>query len=290
MTYKTDNLSVLVFTDLDSSFLSKSNFSFGNNLNMTKQLFEEGHFVIFNSSKTFIELKNFSRDQSLDLPFICENGGGIYSPKTYFKDSKKKKDGYSVIFETKNIENKISSLKEEIIEIYGKYLTFFKDLDDANKKKLSGLSSKGIKLALDREFTELILWQSNDENLFKFKEYLDLHDLKIIKGGRFHHISNNINKGISMNKLVNQYKKYYSNKDFITIAIGDSDNDFEMLNYADYPCIVKSSDNQNFVEILNLPIYLLAINKRLKVGQNVLMRPLRPLGGKNSRLSSKWCC
>ena len=248
MTYKIDNLSVLVFTDLDSSFLSKSNFSFGNNLNITKQLFEEGHFVIFNSSKTFIELKNFSRDQSLDLPFICENGGGIYSPKTYFKDSKKEKDGYSVIFETKNIENKMRSLKEEIIKIYGKYLTFFKDLDDVNKKKLSGLSSKGIKLALDREFTELILWQSNDENLFKFKEYLDLHDLKIIKGGRFHHISNNINKGISMHRLVNEYKKYYSSKDFITIAIGDSDNDFEMLNYADYPCIVKSSDNQNFVE------------------------------------------
>ena len=248
MTYKIDNLSVLVFTDLDSCFLSKSNFSFGNNLNMTKQLFEEGHFVIFNSSKTFIELKNFSRDQSLDLPFICENGGGIYSPKTYFKDSKKEKDGYSIIFETKNIENKMRSLKEEIIKIYGKYLTFFKDLDDVNKKKLSGLSSKGIKLALDREFTELILWQSNDENLFKFKEYLDLHDLKIIKGGRFHHISNNTNKGISMHRLVNEYKKYYSSKDFITIAIGDSDNDFEMLNYADYPCIVKSSDNQNFVE------------------------------------------
>jgi len=248
MTYKIDNLSVLVFTDLDSSFLSKSNFSFGNNLNMTKQLFEEGHFVIFNSSKTFIELKNFSRDQSLDLPFICENGGGIYSPKTYFRDSKKEKDGYNVIFETKNIENKMRSLKEEIIKIYGKYLTFFKDLDDVNKKKLSGLSSKGIKLALDREFSELILWQSNDENLFKFKEYLDLHDLKIIKGGRFHHISNNINKGISMHRLVNEYKKYYSSKDFITIAIGDSDNDFEMLNYADYPCIVKSSDNQNFVE------------------------------------------
>ena len=76
----------------------------------------------------------------------------------------------------------------------------------------------------------------------------DLHDLKIIKGGRFHHISNNINKGISMHRLVKEYKKYYSSKNFITIAIGDSDNDFEMLNYADYPCIVKSSDNQNFIE------------------------------------------
>ena len=248
MTYKTDNLSALIFTDLDSSFLSKSDFSFGNNLNMTKQLFEEGHFVIFNSSKTFTELKNFSQEQSFNLPFICENGGGIYSPKTYFKDSKKEREGYGVIFETKNIKNKINILKKEIIKIYGKYLTFFKDLDDANKEKLSGLSTKRVKLALEREFTELILWQSNDENLIKFKEYLDLHDLKIIKGGRFHHISNNINKGISMHRLVNEYKKYYSSKNFITIAIGDSDNDFEMLNYADYPCIVKSSDNQNFVE------------------------------------------
>ena len=33
-----------------------------------------------------------------------------------------------------------------------------------------------------------------------------------------------------------------------SVMIGDSDNDFEMLNYADYSCIVKSSDDQNFVE------------------------------------------
>ena len=138
--------------------------------------------------------------------------------------------------------------KKEIIKIYGKYLTFFSDLDGENKQKLSGLDTEGVKLALEREFTELILWQSNEENLVKFKEYLDFHDLKIIKGGRFHHISNNINKGISMRKLANEYKKYYPDKNFTTVAIGDSDNDFEMLNYADYPCIVKSSDNQNFVE------------------------------------------
>ena len=248
MTYKTDNLSTLILTDLDSSFLDKSDFSFGNNLNMTRQLFEEGHFVIFNSSKTFTELKNFSHEQSFDLPFICENGGGIYSPKKYFKNSKKEREGYGMIFETKNIKNKINFLKKEIIKIYGKYLTFFTDLDGVNKQKLSGLDTGGVKLALEREFTELILWQSNEENLVKFKEYLDFHDLKIIKGGRFHHIYNNINKGISMRRLANEYKKYYPDKNFTTVAIGDSDNDFEMLNYADYPCIVKSSDNQNFVE------------------------------------------
>ena len=248
MTYKTDNLSILIFTDLDSSFLDRSDFSFGNNLDMTRQLFEEGHFVIFNSSKTFTELKNFSHEQSFDLPFICENGGGIYAPKKYFNNASQIKNEYNIIFESKKIKKKINSIKNEIAKIYGKYLTFFNDLDDADKVNLSGLSINEIKLAKEREFSELIIWQSNSENLQKFREYLESHNLTIIKGGRFHHISNNINKGDAMLRLVNEYKKYYPSKNFITVAIGDSDNDFEMLNYADYPCIVKSSDNQNFVE------------------------------------------
>ena len=110
------------------------------------------------------------------------------------------------------------------------------------------LNRNEIKLASEREFTELIIWQSNSENLQKLKEYLESHNLTIIKGGRFHHISNNINKSDAMLRLVNEYKKHYSSTNFITIAVGDSDNDLEMLNCADYPCIVKSSDNQNFVE------------------------------------------
>ena len=248
MTYKIDNLSVLVFTDLDSSFLNKNDFSFGNNLNTTKQLINDGHSVIFNTSKTFIELKNFFQKESFNLPFICENGGGIYTPKKYFHNLNQIKDEYNIIFESKRIIKKINCIKNEITKIYGKYLTFFNDLDNAEKEKLSGLSRNGIKLASEREFTELIIWQSNSENLQKLKEYLESHNLTIIKGGRFHHISNNINKGEAMLRLVNEYKKHYSSTNFITIAVGDSDNDLEMLNCADYPCIVKSSDNQNFVE------------------------------------------
>ena len=248
MTYKIDNLSILVFTDLDSSFLNKNDFSFSNNLNITKQLINDGHFVVFNTSKTFIELENFFQKESFNLPFICENGGGIYAPKKYFNNSSKIKNEYNIIFESKKIKKKINSIKNEIAKIYGKYLTFFNDLDDADKVNLSGLSINEIKLAKEREFSELIIWQSNSENLQKFREYLESHNLTIIKGGRFHHISNNINKGDAMLRLVNEYKKHYSSKNFITIAIGDSDNDLEMLNCADYPCIVKSSDNQNFVE------------------------------------------
>ena len=86
------------------------------------------------------------------------------------------------------------------------------------------------------------------ENLIKFNDYLHTHDLKIIKGGRFHHISNNINKGISMLRLVNEYKKYYPSKKFVTIAIGDSETDLEMLNCVDYPCLVKSNDSQTFIK------------------------------------------
>ena len=248
MTYKIKNLCALIFTDLDASFLNKSNFSFGNNMNITKKIFNDDNFVIFNTSKTFIELNYFFQQQSYDLPFICENGGGIYSPKRYFNNASHTRDGYNVIFESTKINKKISKIKRAILQIFGEHCTFYNDLNDFEKQKFSGLNEKELMNASRREFTELIIWKSDYENLIKFNDYLHTHDLKIIKGGRFHHISNNINKGISMLRLVNEYKKYYPSKKFVTIAIGDSENDLEMLNCVDYPCLVKSNDSQTFIK------------------------------------------
>ena len=45
-------------------------------------------------------------------------------------------------------------------------------------------------------------------------------------------VSNNINKLI---------------KDVITIGIGDSPNDLEMLDYVDFPCLIKNKNNQNLL-------------------------------------------
>ena len=37
----------------------------------------------------------------------------------------------------------------------------------------------------------------------------------------------------------------------ITVAIGDSKNDFEMLNVVDFPCVVKSPNNHLLQDSLN---------------------------------------
>ena len=54
-----------------------------------------------------------------------------------------------------------------------------------------------------------------------------------------------------MLRLVNEFKKYYSNVEFITIAIGDSNNDLEMLNAADFSCLIKNRSNNELVKKIN---------------------------------------
>ena len=51
-----------------------------------------------------------------------------------------------------------------------------------------------------------------------------------------------------MLRLVNEFKKYYSNIEYITIAIGDSNNDLEMLNAADFSCLIKNRSNNELVK------------------------------------------
>ena len=55
-------------------------------------------------------------------------------------------------------------------------------------------------------------------------------------------ICDNTNKSYAMAKALNFIKKEIDNE-IVTIAVGDNENDIEMIKQADYPCLVK---NENF--------------------------------------------
>ena len=59
----------LIFTDLDGTFLSAKNFSHGDNIELVNKITNSGNFVIFNSSKTFIEIKNFLFQNNFNINF-----------------------------------------------------------------------------------------------------------------------------------------------------------------------------------------------------------------------------
>ncbi|MDP7407610.1 MAG: HAD hydrolase family protein, partial [SAR324 cluster bacterium] len=58
----------IIFSDLDGSFLNEDNFAYGNNVKLVKKLLREDNFIVFNSSKTYIEIKEFLEDINIDLP------------------------------------------------------------------------------------------------------------------------------------------------------------------------------------------------------------------------------
>ena len=58
-------------------------------------------------------------------------------------------------------------------------------------------------------------------------------------------IGDNVNKSIAVKKTLNVLSNYQDFKDVITIGIGDSPNDLEMLDYVDFPCHIKNKNNQN---------------------------------------------
>ena len=242
--------STLIFTDLDGTFLNNDNFSFGKNLEITNEITKLGHFVIFNSSKTFAEIDNMFKDNNIQFPVICETGGGVYLPEDLVLNSGTSE--YTTVFEAP----KISQLYDDIAEICKGFegeIQFFDKLSHNERIKLSNLESAGLILASKREFSMLFLWRSTEERLKILSNLLERINIRIIRGARFFHLCSDFDKGTSMIKLINEFKKIFPNKNFITIALGDSSNDMAMLKVADYPCIVKSPGNKNlyFSELSN---------------------------------------
>lgn len=242
--------SALIFTDLDGTFLNNDNFSFGTNLDIAREITDLGHFIIFNSSKTFAEIDNLFKEQNIQFPIICETGGGVYLPKNL--ELTPYTNAYNIVYEA----SKLSKIREDIDEIcedFREEIQFFDELSHETQVKLSNLEPAGLILASKRVFSVLFIWRSTEERLMILSKLLKKINIKIIKGARFFHICSDFDKGTSMLKLINEFKNMYPKKEFISIAIGDSSNDMAMLKLADYPCVVKSTGNKklSFSELSN---------------------------------------
>ena len=74
----------LIFSDLDGTFLSYENYSFGN-LKIFINKIKHKTSIIFNTSKTFSEMLYINKRLNLNNPFIVENGACIFFPKEYFQ-------------------------------------------------------------------------------------------------------------------------------------------------------------------------------------------------------------
>ncbi len=248
MDYELNNMNLVIFTDIDGTFMGNDNFEHAENIELANKLVDAKHFVIFNSSKTYYEIDNMFKNEASFFPFICETGGGIYSPKNIFVDCETTRESYDVIYESTMLFSYYEKIKKILMNSYANDLIFFDDLDIKDQIKVSGLEGKNLTLASRRDFTILFIWKSSDTKFRELEEVLEIHNLSIIRGGRFCHICSKFNKGIAMKIFMDKLMSISRDRIFNTVAIGDSSNDLEMLKVADYPCVVKSDNNKRLAK------------------------------------------
>jgi mannosyl-3-phosphoglycerate phosphatase len=118
----------------------------------------------------------------------------------------------------------------------------FSDMGINEIADLTGLDRGGARLASMREFDEPFIILDQDpvdrENL---RITAAKRGLTITEGGRFFHLNGKNDKGQAMQKLMAVYKRLHGN--IVSVALGDSPNDFSMLECADYPVLVRSKRN-----------------------------------------------
>ncbi len=237
----------VVFTDLDGTLLDHNTYEWKEAepaLNLCKKLNVP---LVFVSSKTRAEMEQLRSRMSIEDPFITENGGGIFFSNTAFKgmppDSSPVADTDGLWKCPQGLAyTHLTSALKEIRKELGLNLRGFADMSVDEISHLTGLDPGGSRLAAAREFDEPFIItgdQPPDENvLIKAAEK---RGLSISIGGRFYHLQGGNDKGRSMKMIISQYKQ--SHERVISIALGDSPNDFPMLEGADYPVLVKSQRN-----------------------------------------------
>jgi len=229
----------LVFSDLDGSLLRHDNYRFEEANYILELIHDNRTPLILITSKTFAEVQLLQKKLNITCPFIVENGAGIFIPS----DS----DLASEI-QTQDSFVKISTAQSYLeLRLFFKHLQQkypilgFGDMRVEEVVELTSLSKESALNAMKRDFTEPFILQG-DIDMKAFLSEVQKEGLDIVKGGRFYHlISQHQDKAIAMQHLSHLYEEYYSRK-FKVIALGDSENDFTMLQTADVGILIPKYD------------------------------------------------
>ncbi len=241
---------MLIFSDLDGTLLDPESYSWqeaDEALNVCRQRRVP---VILASSKTRAEMEILRRGMSLKGPFIVENGGGIFLPTRTFEDLPPgvclEKDLWKWP-QGPSYESLTHGLRE-IRQHLGYNIRGFAEMTVREISRLTGLDNEMARKAAQREFDEpFVILAPRNPDREALHSAAARRGLSVTEGGRFFHLQGPTDKGMAMDRVVSLYLGLYEK--ILSVALGDSPNDFSMLERADYPVLIRSG--VDFPEVVN---------------------------------------
>jgi mannosyl-3-phosphoglycerate phosphatase family protein len=232
----------LIFTDMDGSLLDHHNYHFDEAVPTLTALEERKVPVIPVTSKTQAEVELLRDSLHNCHPFIVENGAAVFIPQGYFlqqPDDTVEKDGYWV----KEFVAPRARWQSLIDQVRPRYSDQFKTFADAGIDgiiAMTGLNVHAAARAARRQYGEPVSWQGNGNLKHQFIEELTAAGAQILEGGRFLHVSGDCDKGRALRWLEQVYQNANAEKQMVSLAIGDSQNDRAMLEQADHALLIRS--------------------------------------------------
>ncbi|MDZ7853745.1 MAG: HAD hydrolase family protein [Halomonas sp.] len=106
---------------------------------------------------------------------------------------------------------------------------------------MTGLSAS---LAQRREGSEPLLWEDSPERLAAFREGLSGDGLRLVRGGRFWHVTGDCHKGSAVRWLIKRFEALRGQRS-LTLALGDGPNDIPMLETVDQAVVIRGGHDLN---------------------------------------------
>lgn len=235
---------LIIFTDLDGTLLDHYTYSFEKALPALTLLKEKNIPLIICSSKTKKEIEYYRRKLDNLHPFISENGGGIFIPKSYFRSGvlgsefgvREERDYHVIRLGAKysDLRTAIQELRSEGFNIKG-----FGDMTVEELSMIANMSIDEARMAKERDFDEPFVFDGSKTDEQRLLQAIIAKGFNYTQG-RFFHILGNSDKGKAVSVLIDLYRRKFG--EVMTVAIGDSPNDIPMLERVDYPVIVQKYD------------------------------------------------
>ena len=230
---------LIFFTDLDGTLLDHQTYHWSAAQPALERLKSLDFPLIFNTSKTFAELRPLAYELNNIHPMICENGNVVAVPHHYFQQDQSHYLDYQTTLFGTDYQSITTTLQKLRID-YGFQFCGFNDLGVDGVMEKTGLSRQQAELACQRLCSEPLLWLGDEASLSAMRLELQKHRLSLTKGGRFYHVMSPMNKGRTMGWLLAKYQQLQPQTRWITVALGDSYNDLQMLEAAEYPVLIRN--------------------------------------------------
>ncbi|WP_202410285.1 mannosyl-3-phosphoglycerate phosphatase [Pseudomaricurvus sp. HS19] len=232
----------LIVSDLDGSLLDHHNYSFAAAEPLLAVLAQAGVDVALCTSKTRAEVTVLREKLGNASPFIVENGAAVYLPKSSFPTCPADATDAGDYWLRSFCEPRSHwlALVERLKQHSDADFTHFAAMSTAEVAAATGLSLAEAGQACQREFGEPLLWRDSEEKLAQVSDWLRQQGATVLAGGRFVHVCGDADKGQALKWLAQQCAQREPDKQFITMALGDSGNDVAMLEAADFAVVIRS--------------------------------------------------